>query len=299
MSITTAVPSPVVGRREQALGERDRLRRSRRRRDRATPWASSSLAKRDVLELAEVCRGRRRPTGRARAPSPRPRRSRPLRDPHPCPHGGDRAHVGREVAGVHALGIVEQLEGPVRIALRLPDHGHGDAPAVAVLRQAVRLAQLVALAQVVPCPGEIVPLAQDPADARRACRRRPAAPGAPAVAVASPRSKRLSASVSRPCASRMSASVIGTPDHVGEMPALLEVRPRHRRTSGTRRRGPRSSSRRARAAPRRRRGPGDRPPRRARGRDSRAPWCRPRRPCIRAWAARYMAIPVGSRGTTS
>ena len=59
-------------------------------------------------------------------------------------HGGHRPHVGREVAGVHAVRLVEQGERGGRVPLAFLQPGHGDAPAVGVLRQPGAFAELLA-----------------------------------------------------------------------------------------------------------------------------------------------------------
>ena len=166
---------------------------------------------RDVLELAHVAElvGSRetalaRPVGRLRQPSPG--------DPHPCLQGSDRAHIRGEVADVEALGLGEQLERPVQVALGLPDRGQGDARPIAVLGQAVLLAQLLGLAaaaRLAPSRSSrsrrmvLIPTCMSAAP-------RSTWPPCP-VASASPRSKMRSASPRRPCASRMSARASAHP----------------------------------------------------------------------------------------
>ena len=89
----------------------------------------------DVLELADVgevvAADRPRSRAQRRPPRSRPCATRPGRMRR-------RAHVRREVTGVQALGLVEQREGAVQIALGLPDASPGHARAVRILRKPVR-----------------------------------------------------------------------------------------------------------------------------------------------------------------
>ena len=68
---------------------------------------------------------------------------------------------------------VEELERPVQVAFGLPDRGHRDARPVAVLGQAVLLAQLPGPQQLLPGALEVVPLAEDGADPDVHVRRAP------------------------------------------------------------------------------------------------------------------------------
>ena len=67
-----------------------------------------------------------------------------LRDQHPCPQGRDRPHIGEVVTHIQALRLVEQVEGAAQISFGLADPSHRDPPAIAVLRQADVLAELLA-----------------------------------------------------------------------------------------------------------------------------------------------------------
>ena len=82
-----------------------------------------------------------------------------LRDPGPCPQGRDRPHVREEVAHVHALRLVEQIERAAQIPLSLAYSGHRDPPAIPVLRQPDGLAQLLAAQQLLRGGLQIVALA--------------------------------------------------------------------------------------------------------------------------------------------
>jgi hypothetical protein len=89
----------------------------------------------------------------------------PLADQHPRLQCRDRTHIRRQVAPVHGLGLLEQLERTVQIARGLVDARHGDAPAIPVLRKARVLAQLTAPQQSLHGGIEIVPLAGELAHA--------------------------------------------------------------------------------------------------------------------------------------
>ena len=93
-----------------------------------------------------------------------------LREPHPRPHGGDRPHVRGEVADVHALRLVEQLER--RRRGRPPPHGPAPSPPASGSRFCGRPAcsPSSGLARQVPSRGgEVATFAEQLAHARRAC----------------------------------------------------------------------------------------------------------------------------------
>ena len=71
----------------------------------------------------------------------------PLREPHPRHQRRYRPHIGEEVSHKKALGVLEQIECALQIALGLPYARHRDVPARAVLREARTLAQLLAVQQ--------------------------------------------------------------------------------------------------------------------------------------------------------
>ena len=104
-----------------------------------------------------------------------------LPDPGPRPECRNRAHVGREVALVHAVGLVEQVERVAQVALGLPDPCHRDPPAMTVLRQRGVLAELLAPEQELSGGSQVVALAVDRTQpdvhVGRSPQRRHASPG--------------------------------------------------------------------------------------------------------------------------
>src|SRR5919202_2109546 len=79
----------------------------------------------ELVEVAEVVMGRQ-----ALRTYPIERFTQPaLRDPHARLQRCDWPHVGREVTPIPALGLVEQIERALQIALDLPEASHGHAPA--------------------------------------------------------------------------------------------------------------------------------------------------------------------------
>ena len=132
----------------------------------------------DVLELAQVGQlvvHRQSLAARPVADVVQPA----LPDPDPRLQRRDRADPGREVPDVHPVRLVEQVERAVEVSLGLADPGHGDPPPVAVLRQSLVLAELLARAA---GPGARLPGRRARGgrrSSRRACRRSRAATGAP------------------------------------------------------------------------------------------------------------------------
>ena len=115
---------------------------------------------RDVLELAQVTEVVI--SGQALFARPAERLAQcALRDPGPRLQGRDRPHVGEEVAHVPALGLVEQVEGAAQIPFSLAYPGHRGPPAIAILRQPVVLAQLLALQQLLRSGPQIAALEVD------------------------------------------------------------------------------------------------------------------------------------------
>ena len=124
----------------------------------------------DVLELAQVAEvvlG-----GQALLPRPAEGFAQsPLRDPQPCLQRRDRPHIGEEVTHIQALGLLQQIERAVQIALGLPYARHRHAPAIPVLREPGVLAQLLASQQVLRGGLQIVILAVELAHAHvHVCR---------------------------------------------------------------------------------------------------------------------------------
>ena len=78
---------------------------------------------------------------------------------------GDGAHVRGEVAEVHLLGLVEELDRLRQVPASCEQPGLGDAPAVGVLRQTCGVAELAAQLQVVRCGGQVVAFVGDAAEA--------------------------------------------------------------------------------------------------------------------------------------
>ena len=146
----------TAGSRSVVRGAKKPLQQSHRVRHGAA--GEKHPGKGDVLELAQVaevvCNGQ--------PPLTRPAKGfiqPPLRDPHPRLHCRDRTHVGKEVAHVQALCLLEQVERAVQISLSLAYASHGHAPAIRVLRQPGVLAQLLARQQVLRGRLQIVTLA--------------------------------------------------------------------------------------------------------------------------------------------
>ncbi len=156
----TALAPAGLGRRQQALEEPGRG---------GVPAGQESPRQGDVLELAQVARlvRHRQPAVRR----PRERQLRPaLPDPHPGPHRGDGLNIGREVAVVDPLGLVEKGERAGQVPVGLADAGLGDAPAVRVLRHPEVVTEVVAEPQVLLCAPRGHPARWRPWPARRACR---------------------------------------------------------------------------------------------------------------------------------
>ena len=126
----------------------------------------------DVLELAQIGEiGLSRQALRTR---PGQGLAHPaLRGQHARPQRRDRPHVRGEVTRVHALGLVEQVEGAVQISLGVPDSRHRDPPAIRVLRQPGVLAQLLGAQQVPGGGRQVVALASDLAHPHVHVRRSP------------------------------------------------------------------------------------------------------------------------------
>src|SRR5947208_3225307 len=86
----------------------------------------------DVLELAQVAEvvvdGQTSLTGPAEGFT-----QLPLGDPHPCPQGRDRPHVGEEVTRIEALRLVEQVDCAARVSFSLAYPGHRVPPAMPVM----------------------------------------------------------------------------------------------------------------------------------------------------------------------
>ncbi len=287
MSITLPSRPPVLRRRQQARQELDGLVDARRRRGRAIPGRGGAWRSVMCSNSREIGRGRRRPRGRVRAPRPRPREP-PWRDPAPGPawrRSGARPARSRRRSGARPRrGARGRRPGRPRPGGPWPWRcaSGGGSAAGRSPRPAPRSGAGAAVRAARSLRSRRIAADPDVHVGRAAQDRRAVAGGeSPARARAG-----ACASVSRPCAIRMSASVIAPPEHVGEVPGLLEARNAVGDTSDTRRRGPRSSSRRGPAAPRRRPAEMVVLARGGRARGARGPWCRQRRPSIRARAAR-------------
>ena len=100
----------------------------------------------------------------------------------------------------------------------------GDARPIAVLRQAVLLAQLPALPQVLPGALEVVPLAEDGADpdvhVRRAAQHMATLPGCERQSPLEDAQRLAQATLREPDVGQAERA----PDHVGEVPGLLQAR---------------------------------------------------------------------------
>ena len=206
-------------------GARWPARRSRRGAgSRAAPGAPGQGHVLELAEIAEVVLGRQPPLAGPREGVRQPS----LLDPHPRPDGRDRAHVGREVADVDPLGVVEQVHGGVQVTFDLPDPGHRDPSPVGVLGHPEVLAQLLAPLQ---------ELARPP----RGRRARSGAAAMPTYMSAVPRRtgppcSRASRSAllvgapsprgDGPATIWMSASAIGAPHHVGDVAGAAQARHR-------------------------------------------------------------------------
>ena len=180
-------------------------------------------------------------------------------EPQPGPHRGHRPHVRGVVAVVDPLGLVEQGERGVEIALGLAQPGHHDPPPVRVLRQAVVLAEALGWPRGARRRPRGRRARAAPRPVRRACR--------PCRAAAVPAGARSRARFERapgrrragPGSRRMSPRVMRAAEDVGEEPGV----PQPRDGLGVRgvraARGRPPPTTRARPGPRRRRGPGRRP----------------------------------------
>ena len=130
---------------------------------------------RDVLVLADVAElvvgGRSRCGGPRRAASAdRPRAS------CTAPDRGDRPHVRGEVGVVERRRLRRvRLSAPSRSSVGPPEPGHGDPPAVGMLRQPARLAEFADSLQVRAAASRSLRSMSTARQRRRACRRRPAA----------------------------------------------------------------------------------------------------------------------------
>ena len=168
--ISMRVPAPpaLLGGDAEPLEEPVR-RTQRRRRTLGRVLGEQDPGQGDVLVLADVGQVVVRGDVRARAPSPGPPTAGPAPRAGVLACAGTGPHVGREVADVDALGLLEQRDGAGQVAFGLAQLGAGDPPAVRVLRQTQVLAQLLGSAQVVGGRPEVVALEGDLAESRRAC----------------------------------------------------------------------------------------------------------------------------------
>lgn len=89
-----------------------------------------------------------------------------LRDPCASPDGRDGPDIGKEVAHIQALGLVQQFSGPLQLSLILQQVRRCDPPTVRVLRQPGMLAKLLALQQMLVRRLKVVLFAMECAQAR-------------------------------------------------------------------------------------------------------------------------------------
>ncbi len=119
---------------------------------------------RDVLELPQVGEIVVRRQVALAGPALRFAKA-PMCDPQAHLPRGDRSDVGEVVARVEAVGLVEQLERGVKIALGLADPGHRGVPAIRVLGQAEVVTQVRAALKVQTSGIEVVLLDAEVAQA--------------------------------------------------------------------------------------------------------------------------------------